>query len=485
MGIIERGLWIDGAERPGSLGDKVTVRYPYDDSVTGEVTAASEDDVLDAIAAADRAFNEHMRRMTGRERSDILRKTGTLLRERAEDLAGLVVREGGKPIRDARREAGRAGQLFEMAAEHVGKIEGQVLPMDIIKGGENRFGYTLRVPLGVVAAIAPFNSPINLAVNKVAPAIAAGNSVVLKPASNTPLSAFVLAEALKDAGLPDGAFNVVVGSGSKLGGALARDPRVRMVTLTGGVSAGLAVTRDAGIKKVALELGSSAANIVCADADIPAAAKTLSTSAFLSSGQACISAQRLIVHENVVDEFLEHFVPITEEMVIGDPEDPATELGPMITPGDVDRVMGWIEQARDAGARIITGGSREGRTIKPTLVADVPPDAALACEEAFAPVATLHTFSTNEEAAAIANDSQFGLQGGVFTQDIRTMFFFAREIDVGALWINDSSRYRQDNYPFGGMKLSGIGREGVQYAIEEMTELKFIGVKLGPSAGIL
>lgn len=485
MEIRRHGLWIDGAERPGSLGETVTVRYPYDDSVVGEVTAASDEDVREAVGVAHRTFREHMRSMPGHERAAILRKAGAILRERSEDLARLVVREGGKPIRDARREAGRAAGLFELAADHVPSIEGQVLPMDIIPGGENRFGYTMRVPLGVVVAIAPFNSPINLAVNKIAPAIAAGNSVVLKPASNTPLSAFVLAGVLQDAGLPDGAFNVVVGSGSKLGGALARDDRVRMVTLTGSVAAGLAVTREAGIKKIALELGSSAANVVCADADIPAAAKSLATSAFLSSGQACIAAQRLIVHESVVDEFLEHFVPLAEAMVIGDPEDPATELGPMISPADVDRVMGWIDEARELGARVVVGGERAGRTVKPTLVANVPPTASLACEEAFAPVATLATFSTVEEAAQIANDSQFGLQGGVYTQDISTMFYLAREIDVGALWINDSSRFRQDNYPFGGMKLSGIGREGVQYAIEEMSELKFIGVKLGPSAGIL
>ena len=485
MDIKRHGLWIDGAERPGSLGQTVTVRYPYDDSIVGEVTAASEEDVGEAVGVAHRTFVERMRSMTARERADILRRTGALLSERSEELAHLVVREGGKPIRDARREAGRAGQLFELAANSVASIEGRVLPMDVIQGGENRFGYTMRVPLGVVAAIAPFNSPVNLAVNKIAPAIAAGNSVVLKPASNTPLSAFVLAQVLQEGGLPDGAFNVIVGSGAKLGGALARDARVRMVTLTGSVAAGLAVAREAGIKKVALELGSSAANIVCSDADVPGAAKSLATSAFLSSGQACISAQRLIVHESVVDTFLEHFVPCAEAMVIGDPEDPATELGPMISVSDVDRVMAWIDEARDLGARVVVGGERAGRTIKPTLVADVPPNASLACEEAFAPVATLATFSTLEEAAHIANDSQFGLQGGVYTNDIRTMFYFAREIDVGALWINDSSRYRQDNYPFGGMKQSGIGREGVQYAIEEMTELKFIGVKLGPSAGIL
>ncbi len=277
----------------------------------------------------------------------------------------------------------------------------------------------------------------------------------------------------------------MVGSGTQVGTPLVSDARVRMVTFTGSVAAGLAITRAAGIKKLALELGSSAANIVCADADIPTTAKALATSAYLSSGQACISAQRLIVHEDVYDAFVEAFIAAARAMKIGDPMDDATEIGPMVSRRDVERVLGWIDEARSAGATVLTGGAQIGRTIEPTLVSGVPPTAKLACEEAFAPIATLSSFRTQEEAVAIANDSQFGLQGGVYTSDLATAMFFAKEFDVGGLWINDSSRYRQDNYPFGGMKMSGIGREGVRYAMEEMTELRFVGMKLGPSTGIL
>lgn len=479
------GLWIDGHVRAGSSGNTITVTNPYDDTVVGEVTAASAADASEAVGVARTAFETTWRRTPSYERARILRRTAQTLRDDAEDLARLVVEESGKPIRDARREIGRACELFDLAADYIPSIEGQVLPMDIAAGGENRWGFTVRVPIGVVAAIVPFNSPVNLSVNKVAPALAAGNTVVLKPASKTPFSAFRLADALRAGGLPDGAFNIVVGAGAEIGEALARDERVRMVTLTGSVKAGLAITRVAGVKRLALELGSSSANVVCADADIPAAAKSLATSAYLSSGQACIAAQRLIVHEAVVENFLKHFVRAAESMVVGDPSQDSTEIGPMVSTAEVDRLAEWIEEACAQGARILTGGARTGRTIQPTLLTDVPPDARLACEEAFGPVATLSTFSTLEEAATLANDSPFGLQGGIFTRDVGTLFYFAREFEVGGLWVNDSSRYRQDNYPFGGMKMSGVGREGVQYAIDEMLDVKFIGIKLAPGSGIL
>jgi acyl-CoA reductase-like NAD-dependent aldehyde dehydrogenase len=478
------GVFIDGEERPGS-GDLLTVTHPYDDSLVGTVQAAGADDVAAAVESAARTFQQVMRRLPAHDRARILRATARYLRGDVDALANAIVLEVGKPIRDARREAGRAADLFDLAADLVSTLEGEVLTMDAMKGGENRFGYTLRVPVGVVAALTPFNSPINLSVNKIAPALAAGNTVVLKPASKTPFSGLYLANALKEGGLPDGGLNVVIGSGERVGTPLVSDPRVRMVTFTGSVATGLAITRIAGVKKLALELGSSAANIVCADADVPAAAKALATSAYLSSGQACMAAQRLIVHTDVYEQFVEAFVAAAQAMKIGDPRDPATEIGPMVSVRDVERVLRWVDEARAGGAKVIAGGERVGNTIAPTLVANVPPEASLACEEAFAPVATIARFRTNEEAVALANDSQFGLQGGVFTTDLATAFFFAREFDVGGLWINDSSRYRQDNYPFGGMKMSGIGREGVRYAMEEMTELRFVGLKLGPSTGIL
>ncbi len=479
------GLWIDGQEREGSAGTTLAVEYPYDGSVVARISAASREDVGEAVGVAARTLKGAMKQLPAYERARILRRTSQLITQRADELVPIVIREVGKPIRDARREVGRAAELFDMAADRAREIEGELIPMDVVPGGENRWGFALRVPIGVVAAISPFNSPVNLTTNKIAPALAAGNTVVLKPASKTPVSALFLARVLHEAGLPPGALNVVIGSGGEIGDALVQDPRVRMVTFTGSSAAGLRIAQRAGIKKLAFELGSSSANIVCADADIPAAAKSLATSAFLSSGQACISAQRLIVQESVADEFLGQFVPIVERMQIGDPFDEATEIGPMISQGELQRILGWIEEARSAGARVLTGGERVGNTVRPTLLADVPPTTQLACEEAFAPVATFATFKTVEEAAELANSSVYGLQAGVYTRDLNAMLFFAREIEVGGLWVNDSSRYRQDNYPFGGMKLSGLGREGVKYAIEEMTELKFVGVKTGASRGIL
>jgi len=466
---VRGGVWIDGVERAGS-GERLVVHYPFDMTV---------------VESAARAFETSMRHMPAHERARILRATAALLRRDVEQLTRALVLEVGKPIRDARREAGRAADLFELAADLVTTLDGDVLTMDGIRGGENRFGFTMRVPVGVIAALAPFNSPINLAVNKIAPALAAGNAVVLKPASKTPLSGLYLASILKEAGLPDGAFNVVVGAGERVGTPLVSSSQVRMVTFTGSVAAGLAITRVAGVKKLALELGSSAANIVFADADVPAAAKTLAVSAYLSSGQACISAQRLLIHEDVYDQFVGAFVATASAMRIGDPMDEATEIGPMVSERDIARVHGWIEEARGAGADVLTGGERVANTIAPTLMSNVPSTARLACEEAFAPIATIAEFRTVDEAMRLANDSQFGLQGGVFTNDLVTALTVARELDVGGLWINDSSRYRQDNYPFGGMKMSGIGREGVRYAMEEMTDLRFVGVKLKPGTGIL
>ncbi len=459
---------------------------PYNDAVLGNVRCASSEDVNEAVGVAYRTYRDTMRLMPLHERAALLRRIAERVRADADTLTRIVVAEGGKPIRDARREIGRAAGLFALAADHLTSQDaGHVVPMDAVESGVNRFGYTMRVPVGVVAAITPSNSPINLSTNKIAPALAMGNAVVLKPAEQTPLSALRLAQLMQDAGLPAGAFNVVIGSVRDVAEPLVRDDRVRLVSATGSTAAGLAITRAAGIKKLALELGSSSANIVCADADVEAAARTLATSAYLSSGQACISAQRLIVHESVVEAFTKAFVTAASAMVIGDPSDPATEIGPMISLKQVDRLMGWIEDARSLGAKVLLGGERVQRTIAPTLIARVPANARLCNDEAFGPVATLATFSTVDEAIELANSNPFGLQAGVFTRDISTMHRFASQIDVGALWVNDSSRYRQDNYPFGGMKQSGIGREGVRYAMDEMSELKFIGVKLGPSAGIL
>ncbi|MGH9045439.1 MAG: aldehyde dehydrogenase family protein [Acidimicrobiales bacterium] len=464
----------------------MTVLNPYDDSLVGVVACATPDDIEDAVAAATRAFNQQTRRMPLHERREVLRQTAVGIRSRADELVGTIVAEGGKPIRDARREVGRASSLFELASDCLNSSDlGSVLPMDVVPSGVNRFGYTVRVPAGVVAAIVPSNSPINLAANKVAPALAMGNAVVAKPAEQTPLSIAILARILAEAGLPSGAFNVVTGTVKDAAEPLVRDPRVRIVTATGGVRSGEAITRSAGVKKLLLELGSSAANIVFGDADITSAARSLATSSFLSSGQACISAQRIIVHESVVDGFCAELVKAASSMVIGDPSDPETEIGPMISKAHMEQLVEWIEEACSLGAQLLHGGKRVQRTITPTVLADLPKECSLASEEAFGPIVSISAFRTVDEAIEQANSSKYGLQAGVFTRDIGVAFQCAKEIDVGALWVNESSRYRQDNYPFGGMKLSGFGREGVRYAMEELSELKFIGIRLGATGGIL
>lgn len=480
-----RGIWIDGQERPGRSGRLEEVTNPYDGMSVGAVQTASAEDSAEAVTVALRAFRESMRLMPVHERAAILRGTAKLIRDEAEDLESIVIAEVGKPIKDVKRELGRAQHLLDLVASQLTSWGGRTLPMDNVASGVNRFGYAIRVPLGVMVALAPSNSPVNLTLNKIAPALAVGNAVVLKPANQTPFSALWLANAFQRAGLPDGALNVVVGNVEEAAGPLVRDPRVRMVSITGGVPAGLAVIRAAGMKKVTLELGSSSANVVRADADIEAAAQSLAISSYLSSGQACIAAQRIIVHESVAEEFIEHFIPTAEAMVIGDPHDPRTDMGPMGSRAQVARVLSWIEEAKAAGAKVLTGGEEFQRTIKPTLMTDVPRDVTLATSEAFAPIAVLATFSTDEEAIDLVNDSVFGLQAGVFTNSADAAFRFAEEIEAGAVWVNDSSRYRQENYPFGGVKLSGVGREGLPYAMEDMTELKFIGMKLGPNPGLL
>lgn len=483
--VSKRGIWINGEERAGASGKMLDVVNPYNGLTLATVAMASRQDSDDAITSSLQAFRTKLRVMPAYERAQILRRAAQEIRNGAKELIEIVVGEAGKPIRDASREIGRASTLLDLAADYTMVQLGQVIPMDIVESGVNRTGLANRVPVGVIVAIAPSNSPVNLTINKVGPALAAGNAVVLKPSDQTPISALWLAAAFKRAGLPDGALNVIIGEVEEAIEPLIRDNRVRMISITGGVPAGLAVLKAAGIKKVVLELGSSAANVVRADADILAAARSLATSAYLSSGQACISAQRIFVHKSIEAEFVKHFVVAAEAMKIGDPMDPAVEIGPMVSQVQVQRVLGWIEEAKAAGARVLTGGVAEARTIKPTLLADVPDNVTLANSEAFSPVAVLQTFTEDDDVIQRVNSSVFGLQAGVFTNDLTAAFRFGRDIEAGAIWINDSSRYRQDNYPFGGMKLSGIGREGVQYAIEEMTEWKFLGIKLGPSAGIL
>ncbi|MEK3936010.1 aldehyde dehydrogenase family protein [Sporosarcina sp. FSL W7-1349] len=463
---IKKERWID-------------VVNPFNGEVVGKVSLASAEDAEQAIESAYQAFHRTMKTMPAYRRSDILRKTAELLEERTEEFAQILVLEAGKPIRDGRSEVGRAVQVLRFAADEAKKIGGELVPMDAAVGGENRIGMVRRRPIGVISAITPFNFPLNLALHKIAPAIAAGNTVVLKPAGKTPLSAYKLVKLFEEAGLPKGALNLIIGNGSEVGDLLVSHPHISKITFTGSPSVGIGLRQKAGLKRVTLELGSNSPNILFDDADSKAAAKGLVKGAFAFSGQVCISAQRIYVQKGIYQQFLDEYVALVNDLVIGDPAEESTDIGPMITEEEAVRAHSWIQEAVKAGASVATGGKRKGTMLEPTIMVDVTQDMKIVCEETFAPIVSVIPFETEEEVIAMANDSVFGLQAGVFTNDINRAMRLADALETGGVWINETSTYRQDNYPYGGIKNSGVGREGVKYAMEDMTEIKFVGIKLG------
>lgn len=470
---------IDGEEIIRSGMKTMDVTSPFNGEIVGRVNLASQEDAERAIESAYQAFHETMKKMPAYRRADILRKTADLLEERTEEFARILGLEAGKPIRDGRAEVGRAVQVLRFAADEAKKIEGELVPMDAAIGGENRIGMVRRLPIGVISAITPFNFPLNLALHKLAPAFAAGNTVVLKPAGKTPLSSYMLVKLFEEAGLPKGALNLVIGNGSEIGDILVTDSRISKVTFTGSPAVGIDLRKKAGLKKVTLELGSNSPNIIFNDGDVSAAAAGLVRGAFAFSGQVCISAQRIYVQKGVYQDFLDQYIALVEKLVIGNPMEETTDIGPMISEKEAIRAHEWINEAVKAGAKIATGGNREGTLLEPTVLVDVTPDMKVVCEETFAPIVSVIPFDTEEEVIAMANDSVFGLQAGVFTSDINRAMRVADGLETGGVWINETSTYRQDNYPYGGVKLSGVGKEGVKYAIEDMTEIKFIGIKLG------
>ncbi|UYP07327.1 aldehyde dehydrogenase family protein [Priestia megaterium] len=469
---------INGEEIVRSGMKTMDVTSPFDGKVVGTVSLATREDAERAIETAYRVFHEKMKALPSYRRSDILRKVGKLLEERTEEFAQVLALEAGKPIRDGRGEVGRAVQVLLFAADEAKKIEGEVVPMDAAIGGENRIGMVRRHPIGVVSAITPFNFPLNLALHKLAPAFAAGNTVVLKPAGKTPLSSYMLVKLFEEAGLPKGALNLVIGNGSEIGDVLVTDSRISKVTFTGSPSVGIKLRQKAGLKKVTLELGSNSPNIIFNDGDVNEAAKGLVRGAFAFSGQVCISAQRIYVQRDVYQKFLDQYVSLVQDLIIGDPVEERTDIGPMISEKEAIRAEEWIREAEKAGAKVVTGGNREGTLLEPTILVDVTPEMKVVCQETFAPIVSVIPFDTEEEVVAFANGSDFGLQAGVFTSDINRAMRVADSLETGGVWINETSTYRQDNYPYGGVKLSGVGKEGVKYAIEDMTEIKFVGIKL-------
>lgn len=469
---------INGAERIDGSGEIMEVRNPYSGDLVAEMTLADEKLMEEAIESSRQAFQHTMKKMPAHERSDILRRASDLLEEKQEEFAEIIAMEAGKPIKHSRAEIKRSIQVIRFSSELSKHMEGEVLPMDAAHRGDNRMGMVKRVPMGVIGAITPFNFPLNLSLHKIAPAIAAGNTVIFKPAEKTPVSAYMLAKLFKDAGLPDGVLNLVLSTGKVAGSTLVPHKDVPKITFTGSLTVGKIIRDTAGFKKVTMELGSNSPNIVFEDADIDDAVERLVNAAFGYSGQVCVSAQRIYVQQGVYDEFLKKYTEATNNLNIGDPLEEETDFGPMIDENAAKRIQEWVEESRNEGATIETGGERTGTIMYPTIITNVKKDMKVVKEEAFAPIVTVMPFKTEEEAVESTNDSIYGLQAGVFTKDISRAYRVADSLEMGGVWINESSVYRQDNYPYGGVKLSGLGREGVKYAMEEMTEMKFIGVRL-------
>ncbi|GLX68655.1 aldehyde dehydrogenase family protein [Paenibacillus glycanilyticus] len=450
-----------------------TLYAPYSKHAIAEVADAGLEEANKAIEQAV-AAKPVMRRMPAYKRAAILEKLVQLLGERREEAANLIALEAAKPLKAAYGEVDRTIQTYQFAAEEAKRIHGETIPLDAAPGGEGRFGYTVREPIGVVGAITPFNFPLNLVAHKLGPAIASGNTIVLKPAPQTPLTAYFIAELLQQAGLPDGALNVITGDGKLLGEAIVQDPRVNMVTFTGSAAVGASIRAMSGIKRVTLELGSNSAVIVDKDADLEAVAARAANGAFSYQGQVCISLQRIYVLADVFEVFVERFTAEVKKLQIGDPLNPATDVSALISERDVSRALGWIEEARNLGATVACGGTAEGGIILPTVLLDVPSHAQVSCKEVFAPIVIVNKVNTMEEAVERVNDSEFGLQAGIYTNDLKTAMDVSEQLQVGGVMINDIPTFRVDQMPYGGIKQSGLGREGIKYAIEDMTELKLI-----------
>jgi acyl-CoA reductase-like NAD-dependent aldehyde dehydrogenase len=439
------------------------------------VASAGAEDARRAVDAAEGAMREPL---PAHERAAILDRVASALAERHDEVARTICAEAGKPMKAARVEAQRAVSTFTMAAVEARTLAGDVVPMDASPAGAGKLALTLRVPIGVVGAISPFNFPLNLVAHKIAPALAAGCAVVLKPAGQTPLSALLLAELEVEAGLPAGWLNVVCGAASEIGDVLVDDERVRLITFTGSAGVGWKLRERAARKRVNLELGNATPVIVAADADLDDAAARLAANAFSFAGQSCISVQRIYVQRPAYDAFVERFVPRVDALVVGDPADEDTDVGPLISSSERERVLGWIEEARDAGAEILTGGALEGELLRPTVIAGAPAEAKVSCEEVFGPVCTVGAYDTLEEAVALANGTTYGLQAGVFTRDAKAALAAAAGLDFGGVTVNEAPTFRADQMPYGGVKDSGNTREGPAYAVREMTEERLVVLQL-------
>jgi acyl-CoA reductase-like NAD-dependent aldehyde dehydrogenase len=465
--------FVGGKELAGQEGFDFV--RPSDGRLVGRIVEAGESGVDAAVRAASAAFTAH-RKAPAHRRVEWLETAAAALVKEADAIAQVICEDVGKPIRACRFEVRRGAEFLRACAAALTQMGGEVLPLDVTANGAGHFGFNRRVPFGVVAGITPFNAPVNLLVQKVAPAVAAGNAIVIKPAPAGTRTAVMLARLFQEAGWPQDLFTVVTGD-KPTAAALAAHPLVLAVSFTGGTAGGDALARAAGAKKFVAELGSSAANVVLADADIEEAAKKIAAAAFEASGQQCISAQRILVDASALDAFLPRFVASAKAFKVGPAEDATTDIGPMVNLASAERVMAMCADAVERGATYALEPKRDGTLVSPGILSHVPRAARLWREEVFGPIAVVMPFNGIDEALMLANDSDFGLQGSVFTRDLRTAFRFAEDFDVGAMWVNEASRFRLDSYPFGGMKRSGVGREGIRYAIEELSQIKFIGIR--------
>jgi len=470
MKMYVGGEWIDKRQT-------IPVVNPYDGSVVDTIPKADADDVQRALATAVRGAAV-MRRLTGYERFQILRKAADLLLARTEEFARTITLEEGKIIGEARVEVARAAEILARSAEEAKRLYGEVIPLDGAPGVKTQMGFTLRVPCGVVVGISPFNFPLHLVAHKVGPALAAGNSVILKPASDTPLSGLKLTQLLLECGVPGDGIQCITGSGKDVGEALCADARVRKITFTGSRDVGERICKVAGLKKVTMELGSNSPLIIMPDADLEKVAAAVAATGYANAGQVCISAQRVIPLQPIYQEFLAALKPKVAALTTGNPLDEGTRMGPMVREADAERVEAWVKEAVAAGAKLVVGGERRGAMHAPTVLADVTPEMRISKSELFGPAVAVTPAATVDDAIALANDTNYGLSAGVFTQNINSAMRFAREVEAGNIHINWGPQWRADLMPYGGLKESGFGKEGPKYAVQEMSELKMVVIHL-------
>jgi glyceraldehyde-3-phosphate dehydrogenase (NADP+) len=466
MDMLIGGKRVSGTKR-------IEVHYPYTGEIVDTIPVATAEEIDQTITMAEKG-KRLMKELPIHKRVDILMKTAELLDKNKNEIASLLVHEAGKTIMDSRDEVVRTAELFRYTAEEAKRIHGETLPFSSLKGSENKVGYFVKEPVGIVVAIAPFNVPLALMAHKIAPAIAAGNTIIMKPASQTSMNTIRMGELLVEAGMPPEAVSVLTGGGSVVGDALVKDPRVRMVSFTGSLETGKRISANAGIKKLSLELGSNSAMIVTENADVDKAAQSAVNGGFQNAGQVCISVQRVFVHEKIYDEFVSKTVEKARTFKYGNPELETSEMGPVVDENNAKRIIEWINEAVSHGAKLVTGGERNYTLIPPTILIDVPLNTKMMTNELFGPAIGVRKFKKLDEAIELVNSSQYGLQAAIFTRDIKEAFKAANGIEAGGVMINEGPRYRADFMPYGGYKNSGIGREGVKFAIDEMSELKVV-----------